>query len=282
MAVTGAGAASEKFMTLMSGFAESLEDQLTTPNGDWIVKGFVDTNHQVYSISGDTKVVSKLIELMLFPRFQEFAEDNGYELLTSKHQNHYPDMTFIDEDGYKFALDVKSTYHRSATQVNTMTLGAFTGYFRQRESTKNVLFPYGQYSGHFVFGITYWRAELPPDELIIKGLEDIDEIPSVVRDLNFFVQPKYRIASPRPGSGNTKNIGAVTNYQDLINGNGPFSEMGEDVFDDYWMYYLTNDMARAVDLQRPPYTNLQSYQQYKASDSTVLEGKKDDILSAED
>jgi hypothetical protein len=29
-------------------------------------------------------------------------------------------------------------------------LGAFTGYFRQRKSTKNITFPYAQYAGHFI------------------------------------------------------------------------------------------------------------------------------------
>jgi hypothetical protein len=49
----------------------------------------------------------------------------------------------------------------------------------------------------------------------------------------------------------------------LVNGNGPFAKLGEDVFDDYWMYYLTPDMARAVDLAKPPYRNLATYLEYK-------------------
>ena len=35
--------------------------------GDWVVKGFIDTYENIYTISADTKVISKLIELMLFP-----------------------------------------------------------------------------------------------------------------------------------------------------------------------------------------------------------------------
>ncbi|MGB9738313.1 type II restriction endonuclease [Chloroflexus sp.] len=71
------------------------------------------------------------------------------------------------------------------------------------------------------------------------------------------------MASDRPGSGNTKNIGSVMEIGKLVHGSGPFASLGEDVFDDYWMYYLTEDMARAAKLKRPPYTNLRSYLKYK-------------------
>lgn len=78
----------------------------------------------------------------------------------------------------------------------------------------------------------------------------------------FFLQEKYRIASDRPGSGNTKNIGSVIEIDKLINGTGTFATLGEQIFDDYWMYYLTEDMARAAELPKRPYTNLTSYLKY--------------------
>lgn len=65
------------------------------------------------------------------------------------------------------------------------------------------------------------------------------------------------------GSGNTKNIGSVVKIDELINGDGPFTKLGEEIFDDYWMYYLTRDMARNVDLKGAPYKNLKEYLQYK-------------------
>lgn len=108
----------------------------------------------------DTKVVSKIIELMIFPKFLEFASRNGYPLRLSPHQNYYPDITFIDVEGKKYAVDLKSTYRVSPTNVNGMTLGAFTGYFRNRTSSKNVLFPYGDYEKHYVFGIMYSRTDI--------------------------------------------------------------------------------------------------------------------------
>lgn len=135
-------------------------------------------------------------------------------------------MTFLAEDGNKFAVDLKSTYRLDTNTVNSMTLGAFTGYFRNRDSTKNATYPYGQYSGHFVLGVIYSRADLKTDELKRYTTADLQQIPSVVKDLQFFAQPKYRIAKDQPGSGNTKNIGSVSSVSALVNGAGPFASLG--------------------------------------------------------
>lgn len=257
--------AAENFLGALQKEAETFNGLLSTENSDWIVKGFIDVYKQVYTISNDTKVMSKLIELTLFPYFKSFAEKNNLKLVPTREQNHYPDLTFIDSADHKFAVDLKTTYRdvKNAARVSTMTLGAFTGYFRKRDSTKNVSFPYGTYSGHFVLGVIYSRALFRADELKTFTVSEIERIPSVVKDLQFFAQPKYRIASDRPGSGNTKNIGAIRRVPDLLNGTGPFASLGEKVFDDYWMYYLTSDMARGVELTKPPYNNLDTYLDYK-------------------
>lgn len=255
--------AAADFLALLQKKAATFQNLISTNNGDWSVKGFIDVFKNIYTISGDTKVVSKLIEIMLFPQFVSFAAEHGFKLVLSREQNHYPDLTFVDGTDRKFAVDLKSTYRITNTTVNTMTLGAFTGYFRNRTSTKNTTFPYGEYSGHFVLGVIYSRAELLIDQLTVHTIDQLEEIPSVVRNMEFFAQPKYRIAKDQPGSGNTKNIGAVGSISELVNGKGPFADLGEDVFDDYWMYYLTSDMARSVELKKPPYHNLATYFEYK-------------------
>jgi hypothetical protein len=160
-------------------------------------------------------------------------------------------------------LDIKSTYRKTAATVNGMTLGAFTGYFRKRDSAKNIVFPYAEFVGHFVLGVIYSQNEAVADERSIHPLEKLHEIVSVVRNFEFFVQEKYRIATDRPGSGNTKNIGSVVKIDELVHGKGPFAKLGEDVFDDYWMFYLTKDMALAAELPTPPYRNLATYTGYK-------------------
>ena len=195
--------------------------------------------------------------------FVEFARRYDCLIELSPQQNFYPDLTFIHQSSLAtFAVDIKSTYRVSTTEVNGMTLGAFTGYFRNRNSTKNTTYAYNRYAGHLVLGVIYSKNSLVADERKQFTLDDLQNIPSVIRDFQFFVQPKYRIASSRPGSGNTKNIGSVTKIDQLINGTGPFAQLGEEIYDDYWMYYLTTDMARALEVPRP-YTDLNSYIAYK-------------------
>ncbi|MFN3763141.1 MAG: type II restriction endonuclease, partial [Anaerolineae bacterium] len=81
-------------------------------------------------------------------------------------------------------------------------------------------------------------------------------------DIEFILQPKWKIASDQPGSGNTKNIGSVKDQAALREGMGPFARLGaegEAIFDRYWQEYLTTDMARKVDLPRPLFRNLREY-----------------------
>jgi len=84
----------------------------------------------------------------------------------------------------------------------------------------------------------------------------------VVKNFTLLLQEKWRIANDRPGSGNTKNIGSVRNIEALVEGKGPFAQYGEEVFDDYWMNYLTADMARAID-SAVPYRNLEEYWEWR-------------------
>lgn len=248
---------------LLAHFSE-FKRTLATDSGDWVVKGFIDVFRNIYTISIDTKVVSKIIELMLFPVLSRFAVKRSYKIILCEHQNHYPDMTFVLPDGTKFALDLKSTYRVSANIVNGFTLGAFTGYFRQRKSTKNITFPYEQYAGHFVLGVIYSRSSEAIDESRVYTLDELEDIVSVVRDFTFLLQEKWLIASTRPGSGNTKNIGSVRSIRDLVEGNGPFVPHGREVFDHYWRNYLTRDMAQAIDSE-VPYRNLEEYWKWRGA-----------------
>lgn len=226
--------------------------------GEWVIKGFIDVYRNIYTISVDTKVVSKIVELLLFPLLARFADEHGYTIALAEHQNFYPDITFIDRDGTMVALDVKSTYRTGPNTVNGFTLGAFTGYFRQRSSTKNVIFPYNKYIAHFVLGILYSRDESRVNERQSYNLEELQDIVSVARNFDFLVHEKWRLAGDQPGSGNTKNIGSVKSAAALLEGKGLFADLGEEVFDDYWQCYLTNDMARRID-STVPYHNLREY-----------------------
>lgn len=254
----------DNFQRQFHSYFEQFRTAIASESGDWVVKGFIDVYRNIYTISADTKVVSKIVELMLFPLVSRFAAEFGYKMVLSQHQNHYPDVTFVAADETKIALDLKSTYRIDEQTVNGFTLGAFTGYFRQRKSNKNITFPYEQYAAHFVFGVIYTRTVDFVDERKTYSIDDLLQITSVARDFAFLFQEKWRIATDRPGSGNTKNIGSVTAIQRLMNGDGSFTPHGLEVFDDYWMNYLTADMARAID-STVPYHNLSEYFEWRGS-----------------
>lgn len=243
--------------------AEEFRRALETPSGDWTVKGFIDVAKKIYTISVDTKVISKIIELMMFPVLQRFAQENGYQMIFSSEQNHYPDVTFVTNDGRKIALDLKSTYRRTDEIVSGFTLGAFTGYFRYREKSKNITFPYREYSKHYILGAIYTQQSELIDENRVYDIEDLETILSVVKDFDFIVQEKYKIAKDRPGSGNTKNIGSCVKISELRAGTGPFSTLGVKIFDDYWINYMTLEMAKSAAFKKPPYSNLREYLEYR-------------------
>ena len=130
---------SDEFLKKLQTHADTFAKAVATNEGEWIIKGFIDVYRRIYTISVDTKIVSKVLELLLFPMFVEFGKTNGLKIELCPQQNFYPDLTFVHEaSGRKFAVDIKRTYRISAHEVNGMTLGAFTGYFRKRDSNKTL------------------------------------------------------------------------------------------------------------------------------------------------
>jgi Restriction endonuclease EcoRV len=238
--MTGLSGEKEKFLSLLTLLANDLTQYVSTECGDWAIKGFIDTKSQIYSITSDTKIVSKILEVQLFPKIKLFAEENGYHLVLADKQNWYPDMSFVSKENpdIKFAVDIKTTYRLTTHEnfCNGFTLGSHGEYFRNRASEKNVQFPYGSYLAHISLGILYTRtAQFDIDETRTHTINDLLSIKSVISDFLFFVQEKWKIASERSGSGNTANIGSIDYIPDLLAGNGSFSVLGETVFDEYWI-----------------------------------------------
>ena len=48
-------------------FVSTFREGVSTSDGEWTIKGFIDVFKNVYTISGDTKIVSKILEIHLFP-----------------------------------------------------------------------------------------------------------------------------------------------------------------------------------------------------------------------
>ncbi|MBM3436458.1 MAG: restriction endonuclease [Bacteroidetes bacterium] len=254
----------QDFKKELKQFTESLKDYVSTENGDWTVKGFIDIYKNIYTISADTKIVSKILEIHIFPQILQFAESIGFNLVLAEKQNWYPDLSFVqkDDDSIKYAVDLKTTYRDPGFpgHINGFTLGSHGTYFKVRNSSKNIQFPYSGYSGHFCLGIIYTRSDIEdiheteiyqvkelfeeyekPDHKVgareVTTVGNLKSITSVVKDFDFFVAEKWEIASETEGSKNTANIGSITNIEDLKNGNGIFSKLGEEWFDEYWMNY---------------------------------------------
>ena len=231
------------FEHLLREFTNSIGDYVASPNnGEWNVKGFIDIYKNIYTISSDTKIISKILELHLFPKIVEFAKSNRFDIELATHQNYYPDLTFKyqkDAD-VLFAVDLKTTYRKpeSPEYCNGFTLGSHGEYFINRESTKNIQYPYKKYLGHFCLGIIYDRANIQDfSEKHSYCINDIETISSVIKNFTFFVAEKWKIASDKGGSGNTANIGSIKNIKDMVEGKGIFSAHSEDLFEDYWMNY---------------------------------------------
>lgn len=258
------------FLTALRRLTETLGETVSTTDGQWAVKGFIDVYRSIYTISADTKIISKILEIHLFPRLLSFAEELGFKIVLAKYQNYYPDLSFVKtgQQDLKFAVDIKTTYRQDNHPgfCNGFTLGSHGQYFKDRSSTKNIQFPYTEYAGHYCLGIIYSRHEARTiDETRSYQIDDLKSIFSVIRDVQFFAQEKWRIASDKQGSGNTANIGSINRIEDIIAGNGMFANLGEDWFDDYWMNYgkiiVVDDMGRTHAIK-----DLAEYLSYRGGD----------------
>lgn len=267
-------------------FANKVEKYVSTENGDWTVKGFIDVYKNIYTISSDTKIVSKILEIHIFPQILQFADSIGYKIILAEKQNWYPDLTFVKKDNekVKFALDIKTTFRRN-DKISGFTLGSHGGYFKERNKDKNIQFPYNQYTGHYCLGIIYTRTDITDNlaeteiyqvqelqeeyetpnkkvgERSVTTVKNLQSITSVIKDFDFFAAEKWKIASDKQGSGNTANIGSIVDIADLKNENGIFSQLGEEWFDEYWINHGSVTMVK--DNQSIKITTLKDFLEFK-------------------
>lgn len=261
----------QSFENNLRHFVQDLSNKISDSYGKWSIKGFIDIYKNIYTISSDTKIISKILEIHLFPLLVQFATKYGYKIVLAEHQNYYPDISFVDikNENIRFALDLKTTYRKTENLCNGFTLGSHGAYFTDRNGTKNIQFPYNSYLGHYCLGVIYNRTSPEKiDETKIFNLEQLNTISSVIGDFQFFVAEKWKIASDKSGSGNTANIGSIQNIQDILNGNGMFSKLGEEWFDDYWINY-----RKIKDSNGKLITNLLDFVMYKNGDTSLIVNK---------
>ncbi len=267
----------QKFKENLSNFTKTITTHVSSEDGQWTVKGFIDIFKNVYTISSDTKIVSKILEIHLFPKVLAFAEKAGYSIILADHQNYYPDITFIKKDNskIKFAVDFKTTYRKPENNklCNGFTLGSHGEYFINRNSKKNIQFPYDEYLGHFCFGIIYDRViGSSINETKAHDLNELQSITSVVKNFQFFIAEKWKIASDKGGSGNTANIGSINLISDIINENGMFSRLGENWFDDYWMNFNKIAIKKAGKVKK--INNLLDFVKYRKGNTSLIVPKR--------
>lgn len=133
---------------------------------------------------------------------------------------------------------MKSTYRNSSKKKVSFTLGSFSSFMRDNQ--KNLDGLYTEYQKHYVIGFIYRRNEQAQYSKEMS-IEELDKIPCPFILEDFFVQEKYKIAGDKKGSGNTDNIGSIKTKEisDFKEGRGPFSQLGENIFNLYWANYPT-------------------------------------------
>ncbi len=121
--------------------------------------------------------------------------------------------------------------------------------------------------------IIYSRNDIEKiDDTKIFKLRDLESIKSVIKDFTFFACEKWTIASDKSGSGNTANIGSINKIVDILNGNGVFKNLGEKIFDDYWMNY-GKIIVKDKNNNEKKITSLEEFLNYKNIDVNKINPK---------
>jgi len=267
-------------------FSEKHEKYVSSVDGGWTIKGFTGVYKNIYTISSDTKIVSKILEIHICPQILQFAQSIGYKIILAEKQNWHRDLTFVDKenDEVKFALDIKTTF-RSNHKTAGFTLGSHGGYFKERDKDKNFRCTYNHYTGHYCLGVIYTRTDITdnlaeteifqvkdleeeyqiPDKKVglhdVTTVDNLKSITSVIKNFDFFEEQKWEISSDKQGSGNTANIGSVVDVDILRNGNVVFSQLGEEWFDEY---RINHGSASMIKNGKPAkITNLKDFLEFK-------------------
>jgi hypothetical protein len=222
-------------MLSLDQFRKEFDEKVIEQDITWEAKGFYASDGRVYPFGTDTKVLSTVFESFCAPIILEIADKYDYIVAFAK-QTIYPDFTLtpIGKSLERIAIDVKTTYQEGNRTI-VFTLGSYTSFLR--DGTKNISFPYNQYSAHWIIGFVYERCSGIASK--VHEVKKIEDLICPYKNVRYFIQEKYKIAGQRPGSGNTTNIGSfpTKDIEDLRQGNGPFSSLGERTFEEYWRNY---------------------------------------------
>ncbi|AXY26771.1 restriction endonuclease [Suicoccus acidiformans] len=256
----------------------TITKHLPTTEEEWELVGFVNKKDDIYTFGNDSKILGRLFEVITFDALEKSANELGFQLGMSEKQTVYPDYYFFDSIGNKIGIDVKTTYRRSEKAKFGFTGGSFTSFMRN--GTKNIVGHYDDYKAHYILGVVYVREEKPT-----HGRVKLDKRTGIIpayKDVEVFVQEKFRICGDKKGSGNTDNIGTIkaSNIQPFVYGAGPFSYLGEDVFNHYWTNHPRYTDSKEV--RDSLFTDLSSYiswiRKTDSKQASILQDKYDQYL----
>lgn len=60
--------AKASFSSALQNFVQRMREHVSAEAGEWTVKGFIDIYRNVYTISPDTKIISKILEIHLLQK----------------------------------------------------------------------------------------------------------------------------------------------------------------------------------------------------------------------
>ena len=92
----------------------------------------------------------------------------------------------------------------------------------------------------------------------LVNVSELDKVIAPITDVELIVREKWQLASDRPGSGNTTNIGSTTSIEGLREGIGVFTRFGKKgrgVFEDYWRNFDRNTPRK--------YNNMNEYLRWR-------------------
>ncbi len=228
--------------------------------------GILDSGEYIHTLGTDSKIIGRIFEMFAQPILEEIAKELDYCLKTPTSQTVYPDFIMFKKDKptEKIAIDIKTTYVIKDNSTIKFALGSYASYMRN--NTKNIEYKYTDYVKHYVIGFVYKRNGKAQESRVYK-YEDRSLIEFPYANVRYFMEEKYKIAGDKPGSGNTENIGSVStrDFSVFVKGEGPFSELGQDVYDIYWKYYPKYRAAEK------PYTSLEEFLNWLPTHIDVIE-----------
>ena len=114
-----------------------------------------------YPLGNDSKIVSKIYEIIIIDKLKGLLEAQDYKYIENDIQNKYPDFIIISkiQEEKFYAVDIKSSYMKTKTEINGFTLGTYKGYFKNRDSMVSIVKPYNHFIKHFCICVIYSPTE---------------------------------------------------------------------------------------------------------------------------